>query len=477
MIYFNWIITTLYFLTLIGTTIAILLENRQPAKTVAWVLVLIFLPVAGLILFFFFGQNTRKERVISQQSLDELSIHSMLEFIEQKSLKLPERYIPLIKLFINQNFSLPFKDYKVDILVNGYEFFNRLLTDLMQAKSHIHLCTYIFSDDALGRLVADVLTQKAKEGVEVRLVYDDVGCWRTSSKFFAQLEAAGVEVYPFLPVRFPAFTSKINYRNHRKICVIDGAIGYIGGMNIANRYVKGLSGNKWRDTHLRLTGGVVTGLQRAFLVDWYFVSRQLITDRKYYTLTQVQPSMEAEKAVAQVVTSSPVAEWPVIMQGYIRAISQARRYVCIETPYFLPSDSVMFALTTAAQAGVDVSLMVPLHSDAKLVEWAGSAYLSQAEEAGINVFFYTEGFNHSKLLIIDDELCSCGSTNVDFRSFENNCEANVFFYDPEMAGRMKRLFDEDLQRCVPFNEVGHRFRRPFIERLWESLVRMLSPLL
>lgn len=477
MAYFNWIILSIYLLTLVGATIAVLLDNRQPAKTVAWVMVLIFLPVLGLILFFFFGQNTHKERIISQQSLDEISIHSMLEFIEQKSLRLPERYIPLIKLFINQNFALPFKDYEVDIKVNGYAFFQHLLGDMMQAKHSIHLCTYIFSDDALGRLVADILIEKAREGVEVRVIYDDVGSWRTSSRFFSRLKEAGVEVYPFLPVRFPAFTSKINYRNHRKICVIDGTIGYIGGMNIANRYIKGTAKSAWRDTHLRLSGSVVSGLQRAFFVDWYFVSRQLITDPKYYPQAQVTPTTDDTRAVAQVVTSNPVAEWPVIMQGYIRAISEASRYVYIESPYFLPSDSVMFALTTAAQAGIDVRLMVPLHSDAKLVEWASSAYLSQAAEAGVNVYFYTAGFNHSKLLIIDDTLCSCGSTNVDFRSFENNCEANVFFYDSDMAQRMKQLFDDDLQHCATFEEVGHRFRRPFIERLWESFVRLLAPLL
>ncbi len=477
MIYFNWIITTLYFLTLVGTTIAVLMDNRQPAKTMAWVLVLIFLPVIGLILFFFFGQNTHKERIISQQSLDELSVHSMLEFVEQKSLQLPERYIPLIKLFINQNFALPFKDYKAEILTSGYDYFQQLLVDILNARRHIHLCTYIFSSDALGNLVADALVAKAREGVEVRIVYDGVGCWRTSSKFFARMEEAGIQVYAFLPVHFPAFTSKINYRNHRKICVIDGRVGYVGGMNIADRYVKGTHRQAWRDTHLRVQGGLVYGLQRAFFVDWYFVSRELITDQKYYPSSVAEPSWSAPTAVAQVVTSSPVMEWPIIMQGYVRAMGEASRYIYIESPYFLPNETVLFAMISAARSGVDVRLMVPLHSDAKLVEWAGSGYLSQVAEAGVKVYFYKAGFNHSKLLIVDDELCSCGSTNVDFRSFENNCEANIFFYDSEMATRMKQVFLDDLAHCLPYEEVPHRFRRPFVQRLWESFTRMFAPML
>ena len=280
---------------------------------------------------------------------------------------------------------------------------------------------------------------------------------------------AGIELYPFLPVYFPVLTSKVNYRNHRKLIVIDGVTAYIGGMNIALRYA-----NKWRDTHMLVRGGVVNAIQRAFLVDWYFVSQTLITGRKYYPEPKVKVS---NNCIAQIVTSSPVTPDPEMMQGYVRIIVEARRYVYMETPYFLPTESIMFALRTAAIAGVDVQLMVPFKSDAKVVEWASRSYVLQAIDAGVKVFAYKREFNHSKILVADDALCTCGSTNIDFRSFENNFEANIFFYDEDMARRMKQVFIDDLQHCISADELKYTHRPSYIQRLWESLVRLLSPLL
>jgi cardiolipin synthase len=280
---------------------------------------------------------------------------------------------------------------------------------------------------------------------------------------------AGIETFPFLPVYFPVLTSKVNYRNHRKLIVIDGETAYIGGMNIAQRYVK-----KWRDTHLLVRGGVVNAIQRAFLIDWYFVSQTLITGRKYYPEPKVKVS---NNCIAQLVTSSPVTPDPEMMQGYVRIIVEARRYVYMETPYFLPTETIMFALRTAAMAGVDVRLMVPLKSDAKVVEWASRSYVLQAIDAGVKVFAYGREFNHSKLLVADDALCTCGSTNIDFRSFENNFEANIFFYDEDMARRMKQVFFDDLQHCISADELKYAHRPSYIQRLWESVVRLLSPLL
>ena len=242
MIYVHWLILTVYVLIIFGTMLTVLMDNRQPAKTMAWMLVLVFLPVVGIILYFFFGQNTRKEHLISQNSLDMLTKRSMSEFTEQRDLQIPDDYRTLVNLFVSQNLALPFKDNKVDILTNGYDFFHLLLRDIAQAREHIHLVTYIFNDDALGNMVADALIDKARQGVEVRVIYDDVGCWNVNGDFFERMRDSGVEVHAFMPVKFPAFTSKVNYRNHRKMCVIDGRIGYIGGMNIATRYVKG----KWK---------------------------------------------------------------------------------------------------------------------------------------------------------------------------------------------------------------------------------------
>ena len=474
MIYIHWIFILIYAFTVTATILTVLMDNRQPAKTMAWVLVLLFVPVVGIVLYFFFGQNVRKMRFISQRSLDQLTRRSMLEFVEQRELRLPDEYRTQIRLFANQNMSLPFKDNEADIYTSGYDFFPALLRAIAEAKHHIHLEVYIFADDALGRLVADALIARSKAGVEVRLIYDDVGSWRVKKSFFERMRNAGIDVHAFMPVKFPAFTSKVNYRNHRKLCVIDGTVGFIGGMNIALRYVKGTPRQPWRDTHLCVRGGAVYALQCSFLVDWYFVDRTLITNRRYYPPV---PWRINNDCIAQVVTGSPVAQWPDMMQGYVRVLLEAQQYVYIATPYFLPTEPILFAMRTAALAGVDVRLMLPRHSDSRLLEWASISYVMETLEAGVKVLLYTAGFNHSKLLICDDSLCTCGSANVDFRSFENNFEANIFFYDRTMALRMKQVFLDDEAHCTTIGNVRELTHRPFRLRLWESVVRLISPLL
>ena len=476
MIYVHWIFIVLYVAVIVGIMLTVLMDNRQPAKTIAWVLVLLFVPVVGIVLYIFFGQNTRKMKLISGRSLDQLSKRSMLEFVEQRNLRMPEYFSSLVRLFTNQSLSLPFKDNAVEFYTDGYQFFPALLQAIKGATNHIHLDTYIRADDPLGRLVSDALIAKAREGVEVRLIYDDVGCWRVPERFFDRMRQAGVKVRSFMPVRFPAFTSKVNYRNHRKVCVIDGTQGFIGGMNIALRYVKGLHGGTlpWRDTHMRLCGSVVYALQRAFLVDWYFVDRTLINDHRYYP---PMPWHISNDSLAQVVTSSPIAQWPDIMQGYVRILLEAKRYVYMETPYFLPTEPVMFAMRTAALAGVDVRLLIPRRSDAWLIQLASMSYVTETLEAGVKVRLYEKGFNHSKLLVADDQISTCGSTNIDFRSFENNFEANVFFYDRQTALRIKDIYMRDEDCSINFSEARELHHRPYMHRFVESLLRLLSPLL
>lgn len=476
MIYIHWIFLLIYIMAIVSIIVTILMDNRQPAKTMAWVMVLLFVPVAGIILYIFFGQNTRKMRFISQRSLDQLSKRQMLEFVEQRELRMPDKFQSLVRLFTNQSLALPFKDNEAEFYTDGYQFFPALLQAISRARHHIHLETYIFDDDPLGRLIADALIQKAKEGVEIRVIYDDVGCWRVPSAFFERMKKAGIDVCAFMPVKFPAFTSKVNYRNHRKICVIDGIEGFTGGMNIALRYVKGMRNGTlpWRDTQMRLRGSIVYALQCAFLVDWYFVDRTLVTNRKYYP---PMPWKISNDCLAQMVTSSPIAPWPDIMQGYVRILLEAKSYVYMESPYFLPTEPVLFAMRTAALAGVDVRLMVPRHSDSHLLEWASLSYVVETLAAGVKIKLYEGGFNHSKLLVADDEVSTCGSTNIDFRSFENNFESNVFFYDRQMALRIKELYMADEAQSVDFNDVDTLRHRPYLHRLTESLFRLLAPLL
>ena len=473
MIYVHWLFLVVYSIIIIITMVRVLMDNRQPAKTMAWMLVLMFIPFLGIILYIFFGQNTRKERKIWQQSLDQLTKRSMLEFVEQKDFNIPEEYRTISNLFMNQNLALPFKNNEVEIYTSGYDFFPSLLMEIGKAEHHIHIDTFIISDDPLGRLIADALIDKARQGIEVRLIYDDVGSWRTPNSFFTRMRNEGIEVYAFMPVRFPAFTSRVNYRNHRKICVIDGEVGFIGGMNIARRYVQGTPKQSWRDTHVKLTGAAVYGLQRAFLVDWYFVSKVLITERNYYP----EIIIGQNNSLVQVVTSSPTSLWPEIEQGYVRILTNAKHYVYMETPYFLPTDPILFAMRVAALSGVDVRLMIPYETDTKVVEWASRSYVIEASRAGVKILLYRKGFNHSKLLVSDDAMATIGSTNVDFRSFENDFEANAFFYDKKIALQVKEIFLADQKDSIDLDDVRRFIKKPFLQRLWESFVRLLSPLL
>ena len=470
----------IYQLIAILAVVHVVMDNRLPAKTMAWALFIYFVPVIGVIAYLFFGINTRRERFVNRHSLDQLSRRSMFRFAEQYNLVVPERHMPIIDLFVNQDSSLPFSSKKVDFLTDGYGFFLSLLQDIGAARNHIHIDIYIFEDDALGQLVSDALIERARHGVEVKVIYDDVGCWSVDHRFFERMRESGIDVVPFMPVRFPQFTSRANYRNHRKMIIIDGCVGYIGGMNIALRYVKGgrkngAESSMWRDTMARIEGQGVYTLQRAFLIDWYFVDRTLLSDRKYYPECEV--GMDEGVSLLQTVTSGPVLPESVIMQGYVHVIMNAKQYVYIETPYFMPTNMVLFALKTAASSGVDVQLLVPLHGDTWLIQWASRSYLREAVEAGIKVMLYKPGFLHSKMMVCDDEIATCGSTNIDFRSLENNFEANTFFFDQATAEKMRDIFLADARESVLLSSMTDRMKPKWAVLFWESLTRLFSPLL
>lgn len=461
----------LYQVIVIIAVIHVVMDNRQPAKTMVWALIIYFVPIIGIIAYIFFGVNTRRKRLVSRRSLDQLTRRSMFKYAEQPDLVLPEEEKPLIDLFINQNFSLPFGGNNLSMLINGHDFFLQLLRDIGKAEHHIHIDLYIFEDDALGQLIADALIDRARHGVEVRIVYDDVGCWGVKKRFFERMREAGIEAVPFMPVHFPPFTSKANYRNHRKLIVIDGNVGYIGGMNIALRYTF----STWRDTMVRIEGRGVYSLQRAFLTDWYFADRTLLSDKKYYPVIPIEKTNT--EILLQTVTSGPSSPEPEILQGYLHIILNARRYIYIETPYFLPTNSLLFALKTAVTTGVNVRLLVPRNGDTWLTSWASRSYLREVSEAGVQVFLYEAGFLHSKLMVCDDHIATCGSTNIDFRSLENNFEANTFFYGKDTAQRMRDIFLNDEKQSTPLTDIPDRISPSFRIRLWESFTRMLSPLL
>lgn len=460
-----------YLAVILFTIVIVLLDNRNPVKTMAWVLVLVFLPVVGLAFYFFFGRNTRKERLISKKGFSRLSKRPMAEYQAQEALGDFTGRNQLIPFFHRVSNALPFEGNDVQVFTDGYSMYQELFRRIAKAKHHIHLEFYIFEDDAVGRLLRDLLIDKAREGVSVRLLYDDVGCWDVNPMFYDEMLCEGIEVRSFLKVRFPQFTSKVNYRNHRKLAIIDGKVGFIGGMNIALRYLKGVPWGVWRDTHICLKGKAVYGIQTAFLTDWFAVDRTLLTSAQYF------PKMDTVgTSVAQIVTSDPVGEWHDIMLGLVKAISCAQRYIYVETPYFLPTEQVMAAFQTAALSGVDVRLMIPKKADAFITHKGTMSYLDELMKSGVKVCFYRAGFLHSKLWVADDEWASVGSTNLDFRSFEHNFEANAFFYDEKTVCAMKEIFLEDMKKCMTLSQKIWD-KRSFKNKIVESVVRLLAPLL
>ncbi|MCE2616792.1 MAG: cardiolipin synthase [Phocaeicola sp.] len=468
---FSTAIDLVYLFLVLGTVIVIVMDNRNPVKTLAWLLVLIFVPLLGLVLYFFFGRKDRKARLISRSRYTRLTRHPMEEFQAQKAFKYPQEQYQLMYFFYNINHALSFADNQIEIYTDGESMLLSLLKEINKAKHHIHVEFFKFEDDPIGRLVRDALIDKAKQGVEVRVIYDDVGCWKVGRDFFQVLLEGGVEVRDFLKVRFPLFTSKVNYRNHRKVVVIDGRIGFTGGMNLALRYVRGVSWGVWRDTHVKIVGKAVYGLQTVFLTDWYAMDRTLITSSEYF------PEISSKgNALIQIVTSDPIGDWRNIMQGLLMAITNARSYFYIQTPYFLPTESIQMALKTAALAGVDVRIMIPRKADTILTHYASFSYLDDIIRAGIKVYFYEKGFLHSKMMVSDDQLSTIGSTNMDFRSLEYDFEVNAFMYDKQSALACKNIFLKDLESSSLLNSKMWE-RRSKRQKLVESILRLISPLL
>lgn len=465
------ILFLLYAVTILGLVLVIITENRNPLKAIPWVIVLLFIPAVGLIFYFFFGQDNRKQRIISRRTYKRIKMRPLQGGYKKDVCLPPEKYSPLITLLESSNQSALLAGTDIKIYTKGEDKFRDLLEAIQNAKHHIHIQYYIFSDDEIGTKIKDALIVKAKEGVKVRVLYDDVGSWEVKKHFYKEMRQEGVEVYPFLKVVFPILTSKVNYRNHRKIVVVDGEVGFIGGMNIADRYVNGIKWGVWRDTHFRFIGKGVHGLQSVFLVDWYVVTKHLIDNPIYYPKTQFYN----KNNLMQIVTSGPVGIWRTLLQATIYAIANAKKYIYIQTPYFLPTEGLNQALQTAGLAGVDVRLMLPNKSDTHLVNMASHSFLDEMEKAGVKVYLYKPGFLHAKLIVIDDDLTIIGSANMDFRSFEHNFEVNAFVYEQDFALKMKEVFSEDMKDCdllIP----SVWLKRPLKQRLTESFMRLFSPL-
>lgn len=458
---------------------SVLLKNSNPVKTMSYIIVLVVFPFFGLIVYYFFGQQYRKQKIFNRKKILNQSVikryneafkldDGTIDYIEENLL---DEKIKLVKLLNNCKDSPLTKCNNVTIIKNGENIIPSLIEDIEQAKDTVHLEYYILKDDVVGIRIIDALCKKASEGVAVKLIYDYVGS-SISTENEDRMKASGIHFYPFMPVYFPRFASKLNYRNHRKIAVIDGKIGYVGGVNLSKTYYNGENDWYWRDTHLRIVGEAVGSLQMQFFTTWDFVC-----DEPFEVISNHFPSCKEENITpTQIVASGPDTDWANIMEVIFTAINLAEDYVYITTPYFIPNDQILTAICTAARSGVTVKLLIPKESDSWAAKYASYSYISQLLEAGVQVHLYTKGFVHAKTLVVDDIFATVGTSNMDYRSFNINFEVNAVMYDKDKALELKKLFFEDLETSESLTYKTWK-KRGFQQKFKESFSRLWAPLL
>ena len=472
------ILNILLRINVIWIGLVIFLENDNPSRTLAWLIVLVLLPLLGFFLYMLFGRSYRKKSQAKSKHLqdsDRMAKAAEIQMGLIDYMKLPNSDKPGNKLLMQlllKNAKAPFSlSNKVTVLTNGVSKFSRMLEAIRLAESHIHLEYFIIKDDQLGNEFRELLIEKAKQGVHIRLIYDDVGSWKLSKAYLDSLKQAGIEVYPFFKVPFPVFSRELNYRNHRKIVVIDGVIGFVGGLNIGDEYMgRSPKFEFWRDTHLEVKGEAVYALQTIFLNDWNFVSNQQVEGANYFPEIKLK-----HQSLMQVVASGPDSEWRSILQAFYRMIANAEDKIWIETPYLVPEESLMMGLKTAALSGIDVRIIIPSKPDHFFVYWASQANIEQLLEAGVKIYRYDNGFIHSKVIIVDRQVASVGTANLDIRSMEINFEVNAFLYDESVIVRLEEDFIRDFECSTEYMLESFRERKTRY-KLLEAMGRLVSPL-
>ncbi len=478
---YGWIFRNILWLNILFAILLVFFERRNPTSTWLWLMVLTFLPGVGFILYLFIGQDLSKKRMFKTKEEEDYCFRDLASLQEEQMGKDEYRYRDpnymryedLIKMHLISSDSFFTQDNNVEIFFDGEDKFKALLESIENAEHYIHLQYYIFKSDGLGKEVIEALCKKAREGIEVKLLVDGMGGRKFSKKYITKLRASGAEFGVFFPPFVPLVSLRINYRNHRKICIVDGREAFVGGFNVGDEYI-GLSKKfgYWRDTHIRIMGSAISSLQWRFFLDWRFATGKEITGCQTYL---AENGSLGETGI-QIVSSGPDSKWPSIKDGYLKMISNAREKVYIETPYFIPDDSIFEALKLAGLSGLDVRVMIPCKPDHPFVYWASMSYIGELLQAGVKFYTYEKGFLHSKVVLMDDFVSSVGTANLDIRSFKLNFEVNAFLYDESINLKLTDKFLDDLKYCkeITIEEYNNRSN---VVKIKESVSRLLSPIL
>lgn len=478
------IITIVYVSLLILVCLRILFETHNTSKTLAYLLFCIFIPVAGMVFYLTFGINYWKKKHYNKKLKEDVkTLRKLRQDIPQfdevtVGVQDPsvQQHAELAAMLVKDLGSPLTKNNQVKLLINGEKKFPELLKVIKEAKHHIHLEYYIYEYDEIGTTLIELLIEKAKEGVQVRFIYDDFGSPSIKKKTEERLRAVGAEVFPFHKIRFYLLANRLNYRNHRKIVVVDGQTAFVGGINVSDKYINAAS-NKlyWRDSHIRIDGPAVYYLQYIFITDWNFCSPNEIRPDNFHFIPLKTIAAE-DLCYAQIAAGGPDSFLPSILYSILQAIYLAKEEILITTPYFIPGDSIIDALCVAALSGLSVKLLVPGISDSKVVNAASKSNYSILLEAGVEIYLYQKGFVHAKTIVTDKLLSIVGTANMDYRSFELNFEVNALIYDQDFALQMREQFFQDLENAVKIDKEEWN-SRPFLKKLPEKIARLFSPVL
>jgi len=471
--------SVLLIILICGTVLVILGSNSDSGRKVSWILVIALLPVVGLVLYVIFGLDMRKPGYFQEKHkafLDQFNTHTddktkHLLLGSHTEYKIKPEYQELSRLLSKGTGTSVCEDNTVEIITTGKRKFDALVEDIKNARHHIHLEYFYFRQDEGSKRIKELLMQKAREGVKVRFIHENIANIDISPYYFNEMKKAGVEVVKFTDPKFNIFrlSAQLNYRDHRKIAVIDGKIGYTGGMNISDDYFR-----KWRDTHIRITGNAVSGLQYSFINS--FVTSGGIIDEDWSPYFPDHEAFEENDRLVQIVPDEPDSQWPVLHMGAVWAVQHTKEYIYIQTPYFVPPEPLLQALQAAALKGADVRIMMPEKADLFYMGPANRAYYKECLESGIKIYEKTGNFIHAKTLVSDNYLSILGSANMDYRSLELNYEVNAYIYDENMAIQNREIFLKDLEECREIR-LGEWERRPWYQKAVQAVMKLFSPLL
>lgn len=483
----NWLLDNLVIINIFLSIAIIFFERRDPQTVWAWLLVLYFIPIVGIVFYFVIGQDFRKKRMFRMKEVEDAISseirHQEEDIAKNQFFKLPEEYKDygdMILYNLETCGAVFTDDNQVEVYSDGMEKFGALAEELKRAEKFIHMQYYIMKSDEAFDMIRPILEEKAKAGVSVRILFDSMGCRQMRKRHWRSLKEAGVQLAEFFPATFGVFQIRMNYRNHRKIVVIDGKVGFVGGFNVGREYL-GMDEyfKYWRDTHLKLNGSAVQALDVRFILDWNFVTKQNLFEKEHFekfSHAMCRNDFSYSNVGMQVVSSGPDSMNQNIRDNYIRMIHKAKKNVYIQTPYFVPDQAVLSAIQIASVSGVDVRVMIPCKPDHMFVYWATYSYINDLLEAGAKCYTYDKGFLHAKCIVIDGMVASVGTANMDIRSFKLNFEVNAVVYDREVAMRLEQDFLHDMESCTQITslEYGQRSR---IIRFKEQISRLLSPLI